>query len=58
MLLPPSLLQEMAHYVTGRMACACLLTIPAHQIVLTARQRITAQLEQTNVAAGKNLAKY
>lgn len=57
MFLPPLLLQEMPHDVTGRMAYACLLTISAQQIVPTARHRITAHLVQTNVAAGKNLDK-
>ena len=47
-------LQEMPHYVTGRMAYVCLLTISAHQKVPTARHRITAHLVQTNVAAGKS----
>ena len=57
MSLPPSLSQEMPLFVTGRMACACILPIPARKIVLTAKQRITAQLLQTGVVAGKNLAK-
>lgn len=56
-LLPPSILQEMPHYVTGRMACVYILSMPAHPIALTARHRITAHLIQTNVAAGKNIAK-
>ena len=57
MLLPLSLLQETPHYVTGRMASVYTLWIAAQQILLTARYRITAHVIQTNVAAGKNLAK-
>ena len=56
MFLPPSLLQEMPHYVTGRMAYVCILTILVHQQVPIVRRRITAHFLHTNVAAGKNFA--
>ena len=58
MLLTSSLLQNLPIDATGQMVSAPILAINAHQIYLmTATQSTIAHIRQTDVAAGKSLAK-